>query len=97
MAFHICCPGAGGMSGLYHALTGCHLPGGRLEGVAEGNALGRGPVIFEVNASAIDIVRKLAARAPSPWTACALLCCLPAQAPARVPPSLESLDATLVA
>ena len=54
---------AGGISGLYHALTGCDLPGGRLEGVAEGNALGRGPVVFEVHASAIDIIRKLSARA----------------------------------
>lgn len=69
----LCCDGAelalswcaGGMSGLYHALTGCHLPGGRLEGVAEGNALGRGPVVFEVHASAIALIRKLAARACS--------------------------------
>ena len=55
---------AGGMSGLYHALTGEHLPGGRLEGTAEGNALGKGPVVFEVHQSAIEIIRKLAAREP---------------------------------
>ena len=57
-----CC--AGGISGLYHSLTGEHLPGGRLEAVAEGNALGKGPVVFEVHQSAIEIIRKLAAREP---------------------------------
>lgn len=62
----------GGMSGLYHALTGQHLPGGRLEAVAEGNALGKGPVVFEVHYSAIDIVRKLAASESPP-----LFCCFP--------------------
>ncbi len=50
------------MSGLYHALTDEHLPGGRLEARAEGNALGKGPVVFEVHQSAIEIIRKLAAR-----------------------------------
>ncbi|CAL5219904.1 g1831 [Coccomyxa viridis] len=54
--------GTGGMSGLYHALTDEHLPGGRLEARAEGNALGKGPVVFEVHQSAIEIIRKLAAR-----------------------------------
>ncbi len=53
---------AGGMSGLYHALTGAHLPGGRLEATAEGNALGKGPVVFEVHQSAVEIIRRLAAR-----------------------------------
>ena len=50
------------MSGLYHALTDEHLPGGRLEARAEGNALGKGPVVFEVHQSAIEIIRKLASR-----------------------------------
>ena len=50
------------MSGLYTALTDEHLPGGRLEARAEGNALGKGPVVFEVHRSAIEIIRKLAAR-----------------------------------
>jgi hypothetical protein len=54
---------AGGISGLYHAMTGEHLPGGRLEAVAEGNALGKGPVVFEVHHTAIDVIRKLAAGA----------------------------------
>lgn len=57
--------GAGGISGLFHALTGEHLPGGRLEAVAEGNALGKGPVVFEVHQSAIEIIRQLAASAHS--------------------------------
>ena len=63
---------AGGMSGLYHALTGEHLPGGRLEGTAEGNALGKGPVVFEVHQSAIEIIRKLAARESPGLTVCCL-------------------------
>ena len=50
------------MSGLYSALTDEHLPGGRLEARAEGNALGKGPVVFEVHRSAIEIIRKLSAR-----------------------------------
>ena len=50
------------MSGLYTALTDEHLPGGRLEARAEGNALGKGPVVFEVHQSAVEIIRKLAAR-----------------------------------
>ena len=33
-----------------------------MEGTAEGNALGKGPVVFEVHQSAIEIIRKLAAR-----------------------------------
>ncbi|BDA42347.1 probable Na(+)/H(+) antiporter NhaH at N-terminal half [Coccomyxa sp. Obi] len=53
--------GTGGISGLFHALTGEHLPGGRLEAMAEGNALGKGPVVFEVHQSAIEIIRRLAA------------------------------------
>lgn len=56
---------AGGISGLFHALTGEHLPGGRLEAMAEGNALGKGPVVFEVHQSAIEIIRRLAASALS--------------------------------
>ena len=91
-------PCAGGMSGLYHALTGCRLPGGRLEAIAEGNALGRGPVVFEVNASAIDIVRSLAARA-RPFSTCSSLVvatyCLwflaPLQLHVRVAHLLQSL------
>lgn len=57
---------AGGISGLFHALTGEHLPGGRLEAMAEGNALGKGPVVFEVHQSAIELIRRLSASALSP-------------------------------
>ena len=44
-----------------------------MEGTAEGNALGKGPVVFEVHQSAIEIIRKLAAREVPALLAC--ICC----------------------
>ena len=53
-------PCSGGMVGLYQALTGVQLPG-KVEAVAEGNALGKGPIIFELYQSGISLIRKRAA------------------------------------
>lgn len=50
----------GGMLGLYTALTGHRLPG-KIEAIAEGNALGKGPVVFELFQSGIRLIRKQAA------------------------------------
>ena len=48
------------MYGLYTALTGGHLPG-TVEAVAQGNALGKGPLVFELYKSGIDLIHKHAA------------------------------------
>lgn len=51
---------AGGVVGLLKALTGSHMPGKSLV-IAEGNSLGRGPVIFHLSPSGIAMIRKHAA------------------------------------
>ena len=50
---------AGGIIGLYSALTGERLPGS-LEAIAEGNALGRGPVVVEFTQNGMDLIRRKA-------------------------------------
>ena len=52
--------GAGGVFGLYVALTGERMPGGAVA-MAEGNALGKGPVIFHLFDSGIEYIRNKAA------------------------------------
>ena len=54
---------AGGVYGLYTALTAGHLPG-HVEAVAQGNALGKGPLVFELYKSGIDLIRRHAAGMP---------------------------------
>ncbi|KAK9785975.1 hypothetical protein WJX73_007453 [Symbiochloris irregularis] len=49
-----------GVYGLYTALTGGQLPG-EVHAVAQGNALGRGPLVFELRQSGIRLIRKQAA------------------------------------
>ena len=49
----------GGILNLYSTLTGECLPG-TTEAVAEGNALGRGPVVVEFQQSGIDLIKKQA-------------------------------------
>ena len=44
---------------MYTALTGEVLPG-KVEAVAQGNAVGRGPVIVEFLPSGIDLIKKQA-------------------------------------
>ena len=51
---------AGGVLGLYTAMTGLQLPG-HVHAVAEGNALGKGPVVFELHRSGVELIRKQAA------------------------------------
>ena len=51
---------AGGLFGLYVALTGERSPGGSVA-MAEGNALGKGPVIFHLYDSGIAYIRQRAA------------------------------------
>ena len=51
---------AGGVFGLYVALTGERMPGGAVA-MAEGNALGKGPVIFHLFDSGIELIRRKAA------------------------------------
>lgn len=48
------------MLGLYTALTGECMPG-HTAAIAEGNAMGKGPVVFELFQSGIKLVRKQAA------------------------------------
>ena len=48
------------MLGLYTALTGQVLPG-CVKAIAEGNALGKGPVVFELFQSGINLIRTQAA------------------------------------
>ena len=48
------------MLGLYTALTGECMPG-QATAVAEGNAMGKGPVVFELYESGIKLIRKQAA------------------------------------
>lgn len=50
----------GGVFGLFVALTGERMPGGALA-MAEGNALGKGPVIFHLFDSGIELIRRKAA------------------------------------
>lgn len=50
----------GGVFGLFVALTGERMPGGAVA-MAEGNALGKGPVIFHLFDSGIDYIRSQAA------------------------------------
>lgn len=50
----------GGVFGLYVALTGERMPGGAVA-MAEGNALGKGPVIFHLFDSGIELIRRKAA------------------------------------
>lgn len=59
------CMCAGGLCGLYTALTGEHLPGGggAVRTMAECNALGRGPVVFELEQAGITAIRRKAAGA----------------------------------
>ena len=47
------------------ALTGSHMPGKSLV-IAEGNSLGRGPVIFHLSPSGIAMIRKHAAGMRTP-------------------------------
>ena len=60
---YTCCHLAGGLFGLYTALTGEHLPGGggAVRAMAECNALGRGPVVFEMAQAGIAAIRRKAA------------------------------------
>ena len=51
---------AGGAYGLYVALTGETLPGGGTA-IAEGNALGKGPVVFHFSQAGIQFIRDRAA------------------------------------
>ncbi len=51
---------AGGVVGMLRALTGSHMPGKSLV-IAEGNSLGRGPVMFHLSPSGIAMIRKHAA------------------------------------
>ena len=61
---------AGGLFGLYVALTGERSPGGSVA-MAEGNALGKGPVIFHLYDSGIAYIRQRAAGITSmPCHAC---------------------------
>lgn len=76
--------GAGGVSGLYTALTGAHLPGGVVNAVAEGNALGKGPVVFEFKQSSIRWVRRCAA-GELPFGTASSLHDPPAPAPSCLP------------
>ena len=55
-----CVHAAGGLFGLYVALTGERSPGGSVA-MAEGNALGKGPVIFHLYDSGIAYIRQRAA------------------------------------
>jgi len=48
------------MLGLYTALTGECMPG-QAKAIAEGNAMGKGPVVFELYQSGIKLIRKQAA------------------------------------
>ena len=48
------------MYGLYTALTGEQLPG-HVHAQAQGNALGKGPLVFELYQSGIRLIRKQAA------------------------------------
>lgn len=48
------------MFGLFVALTGERMPGGAVA-MAEGNALGKGPVVFHLFDSGIDYIRGQAA------------------------------------
>ncbi len=50
----------GGVFGLFVALTGERMPGGAVA-MAEGNALGKGPVIFHLFDSGIEYIRGQAA------------------------------------
>lgn len=47
------------MLGMYTALTGVSLPG-QGAAVAEGNAMGKGPVVFELYQSGVKLIRKQA-------------------------------------
>ncbi|KAK9861042.1 hypothetical protein WJX84_008386, partial [Apatococcus fuscideae] len=58
--------GSGGVVGLLKALTGSHMPGKSLV-IAEGNSLGRGPVIFHLSPSGIAMIRKHAAAGEAVW------------------------------
>ena len=51
---------AGGVFGLYVALTGKRMPGGAIA-MAQGNALGKGPVVFHLFDSGIEYIRNQAA------------------------------------
>ena len=53
----------GGVFGLFVALTGERMPGGAVA-MAEGNALGKGPVIFHLFDSGIELIRRKAAGGP---------------------------------
>lgn len=48
------------MLGMYTALTGVVLPGHSMA-IAEGNAMGKGPVVFELYQSGIKLIHKKAA------------------------------------
>ena len=61
-----CC--TGGVFGLFVALTGERMPGGAVA-MAEGNALGKGPVIFHLFDSGIELIRRKAAGESHAWTA----------------------------
>lgn len=50
----------GGVFGLFVALTGERMPGGAVA-MAEGNALGKGPVVFHLFDSGIEYIRSQAA------------------------------------
>lgn len=56
------------MFGLFVALTGERMPGGAVA-MAEGNALGKGPVIFHLFDSGIELIRRKAAGESHVWTA----------------------------
>ena len=58
MISHMC--NAGGVFGLFAALTGKRMPGGAVA-LAEGNALGKGPVVFHLFDSGIEYIRNQAA------------------------------------
>ena len=57
---HLCKCNTGGVFGLFVALTGERMPGGAVA-MAEGNALGKGPVIFHLFDSGIEYIRSQAA------------------------------------
>lgn len=67
----------GGIFGLYVALTGERMPGGAVA-MAEGNALGKGPVIFHLFDSGIELIRRKAAgQAPASHPTPARIVCSP--------------------
>ena len=54
------CGDAGGVYGLYSALTDGTLSAFS-EAVAQGNGLGKGPLVFELYRSGVDLIRQSAA------------------------------------